>query len=226
MASASAAWASRRARRCCATRGRATYVSWPTSWNDWRCSTPRARSPLLRWACRRRMRPSPRHRWRRGARPSTTRFATGSSRGCGGRIEGLSPSGLLASFGLGLAEDAPTRSGHAALAMQKTLERSRKMGGVAPRFKAAIHVTEALVAHGAERQEIDVDARHQAVAVLDGLLALSAPEAIVVSEPAGPFLERRFDLWEVDQPRPHFVLGGHVRTRLGLGGRGVRFVDR
>ena len=145
--------------------------------------------------------------------------------GFGGRLEGLSPSGLLASFGLGLAEDAPTRSGHAALAMQKTLERSRKIGGVAPRFKAAIHVMEALVAHGAERQEIDVDARHQAVAVLDGLLALSAPEAILVSEAAGPFLERRFDLWEVDQPRPHFVLGGHVRTRLGLGGRVVAFVD-
>src|SRR5205823_4678377 len=35
--------------------------------------------------------------------------------GFGGRLEGLSPSGLLASFGLGLAEDAPTRSGHAAL---------------------------------------------------------------------------------------------------------------
>jgi transcriptional regulator with AAA-type ATPase domain/tetratricopeptide (TPR) repeat protein len=144
--------------------------------------------------------------------------------GFGGRIEGLSPGGLLASFGLGLAEDAPARAGHAAMAMQKAVERAREMGA-APRFKVAIHVTEALVAQGAERQEMDVDARHRAVAALDELLSLSVPEAIVVSELAAPFLERRFDLWEVDQPRRHFVLGGHVRTRLGLGGRVVAFVD-
>src|SRR5262249_26266839 len=145
--------------------------------------------------------------------------------GFGGRIEGLSPSGLLASFGLSVAEDAPTRAGHGAMAMQKAVERDRKTGGVGARFKAAIHLTEALVAQGVERQEIDVDARHRAVAVLDDLLALSTPEAIVVSQTAGPFLERRFDLWEVDEPRPHFVLGGHVRTRLGVGGRVVAFVD-
>jgi len=145
--------------------------------------------------------------------------------GFGGRIEGLSPSGLLASFGLGQAEDAPTRAGHAALALQKTVERDRKTGGIGARFKAAIHVTEALVTQGAERQEIDVDARQRAVAVLDDLLALSTPEAIVVSQAAGPFLERRFDLWDVDQPRRHFVLGGHVRTRLGVGGRVVAYVD-
>jgi DNA-binding NtrC family response regulator/tetratricopeptide (TPR) repeat protein len=145
--------------------------------------------------------------------------------GFGGRIEGLSPSGLLASFGLGPTEDAPTRAGHAVMAMQKAVERDRKTGGIGARFKAAIHLTEALVAQGAERAEIDVDARQRAVAVLDELLALSTPEAIVVSQAAGPFLERRFDLWEVDQPRHHFVLGGHVRTRLGVGGRVVAFVD-
>jgi DNA-binding NtrC family response regulator/tetratricopeptide (TPR) repeat protein len=145
--------------------------------------------------------------------------------GFGGRIEGLSPSGLLASFGLSIAEDAPTRAGHAAMAMQKGVERDRKLGGVAARFKAAIHLTEAFVTQGPERPELDVDARQEAVTELDGLLALSAPEAIVLSEAAGPFLERRFDLWEVDQPRRHFVLGGHVRTRLGLGGRVVAFVD-
>jgi len=145
--------------------------------------------------------------------------------GFGGRIEGLSPSGLLASFGLGLSEDAPTRAGHAVMAMQKAVERDRKSGGLGARFKAAVHLTEALVAQGVDRQEIDVDARQRAVAVLDELLALSTPEAIVVSQAAGPFLERRFDLWEVDQPRHHFVLGGHVRTRLGVGGRVVAFVD-
>src|SRR2546428_3845957 len=139
--------------------------------------------------------------------------------GFGGRIEGLSQSGLLASFGLGVAEDAPTRGGHAAMAMQKAVERGRKRGGVAPRFKSAIHVTEALVAYGAERQEIDVDARHQAVAVLDELLALSRPEAIVVSELAGPFLERRFDLLEGDQPRRHFLLRGHRPPPPGRRGR-------
>jgi DNA-binding NtrC family response regulator/tetratricopeptide (TPR) repeat protein len=145
--------------------------------------------------------------------------------GFGGRIEGLSPSGLLASFGLGVTEDAPTRAGHAVMAMQKAVERDRKTGGIGARFKAAIHLTEALVAHAAERQEMDVDARQRAVTVLDELLALSTPEAIVVSQAAGSFLERRFDLWEVDQPRHHFVLGGHVRTRLGIGGRVVAFVD-
>src|SRR2546428_11164634 len=135
-------------------------------------------------------------------------------------MEGMSHAGLHASFGVGVTEDAPTGGGQGAMAMQKAVERARKLGSVAPRFKAAIHVTEALVAHGAERQEIDVDTRHQALTVLDDLLALNAPEAIIVSGSAGPFLERRFDLWEVDQPRRHFVLGGHVRTRLGLGGGG------
>ncbi|HEV8584708.1 MAG TPA: AAA family ATPase, partial [Methylomirabilota bacterium] len=144
--------------------------------------------------------------------------------GFGGRLEGLSPSGLLASFGLDLPEDAPTRAAHAAMAMQKAVERARDMGA-APRFKAAIHVTEALVAHGAEGQQIDVDTRHRALTALDELLALSAPEAIIVSEPAGPFLERRFDLWEIDAPRRHLVLGGHVRMRLGVGGRVVAFVN-
>src|SRR5262249_24682524 len=142
-----------------------------------------------------------------------------------GRIEGLSPSGLLASFGLGVTEDAPTRAGHAVMAMQKAVERDRKTGGIGARFEAAIHVIEALVAQSAQRQEMDVDARQHAVAMLDELLTLSAPEAIVVSQAAGPFLERRFDLWEIDQPRHHFVLGARARTRLAVGGRVVAFVD-
>src|SRR5262249_47295525 len=50
----------------------------------------------------------------------------------GGRVEEVTPTGLVAAFGLDPSEDAPRRAAHTAMAIQKGAERSRDGTGGAP----------------------------------------------------------------------------------------------
>ncbi len=63
----------------------------------------------------------------------------------GGRIQERGPTGIVAAFGLEPVEDAPRRSAHAAIAMQKAAERARRDDVERPGLKVAIHMAECLV---------------------------------------------------------------------------------
>src|SRR5207245_3711276 len=75
--------------------------------------------------------------------------------------------------------------------------------------RVGLHVADVLIALVGGALRIDHDAKRQAWAVLEELLADAEPGAVLVSEATGPFLERRF----VVAPS---------RGRDGSGGRGYR----
>jgi len=58
----------------------------------------------------------------------------------GGRVEEVTPTGLVAAFGLEPGEDAPRRAAHAALAIQKGAQRARESSGGVPGVTIGLHV--------------------------------------------------------------------------------------
>ena len=148
----------------------------------------------------------------------------------GGQVEELSPTGLIATFGLDPVEDAPRRAAHAAMAIRKAAERARSEAGLPLAVTLGIHVGQFLVGRSAGTSQIDLDGKRQAWAVLERLIAGTDPDSIVVSEAGVPFLDRRFDL--VPMATPGGVSGrtyrlvGHERSGFRLGRRMARFVGR
>ena len=147
----------------------------------------------------------------------------------GGQVDGVSPSGVTATFGVEATEDAAGRAGHAALAIAKAAERSRREDADAPRVRLAIHLAQLQVLQGPDGSAIDADARRRALPVLEALVAATAGEEIVVSDAAAAFLARRFDLArrssEGPDGRPVYALMGRERD-LGAPGRTTAFVGR
>ncbi len=147
----------------------------------------------------------------------------------GGRIQERGPTGIVAAFGLEPVEDAPRRSAHAAIAMQKAAERARRDDVERPGLKVAIHMAECLVRETGRRSEIDLETKHRAWGVLEALVSDAEPDAILVSETAAPLLERRFDLVPLagrGGGRPAFRLVGPERPGLEIGRRMSTFVGR
>ena len=148
----------------------------------------------------------------------------------GGRVEELSPTGIVAAFGLERIDDAPIHAANAAIAIQKATERGRHHG-MDLGLRIGIHVGQFLVGGVGSAAQIDLDAKRAAGRVLEGLLARAEPDSILVSESAATFLKRRFDLAPLgtglkDVPGSAFELTGRERSGLGLGRPGARFVGR
>ncbi len=112
----------------------------------------------------------------------------------GGHIEELSQHGVGAAFGLDQAEDAPRRAAHAAMAIQRAIERVRPGEGQRLTVKIGIHAGEVLIGQSADRTEIDADAKRALWSELDALLARAEENGIIASAPVAQFLERRFSL--------------------------------
>jgi DNA-binding NtrC family response regulator/tetratricopeptide (TPR) repeat protein len=145
----------------------------------------------------------------------------------GGRVEEASPTGLVAAFGLEPMEDAPRRAAHAAMAIQKAVERVRGAEARSPAVRCAVHVGLFLVGSGGSGAQIDLDGKRRAWSLLDGLVARAAPGDIVASEAASRFLERGCELAPLGEPG-----GGAPAYRLtpgdraGLGRRLATFAGR
>ena len=89
----------------------------------------------------------------------------------GGRVEELTTTGLVAAFGLDPVEDAPRRAAHAAMAIQKEIQRARASGGgEMPSVAIGLHVAPLLIGRVGARIEIDADAKRAQWPVLDQLL--------------------------------------------------------
>src|SRR5262249_1292117 len=146
----------------------------------------------------------------------------------GGEIAELGRSAFVAAFGLEPIEDAPVRAALAALAISKAIERARGSCAAA-RVNIAVHVTQVLVSRLQGIWTIDMESKRTAWNALETLVGLGELHAIVVSESAAPFLERRFELtpaWPNDTT-PFRRLIRREPTGFGLGGRPLsRFVGR
>jgi DNA-binding NtrC family response regulator len=122
------------------------------------------------------------------------------ARGFGGRVEDLGPTGVVASFGLEPVEDATRRAAHAAIAIRKAVERDRPAQPPWITVRVGIHVTQLLVGHAGREIRLELEGKRRAWDALEGLLQRAEPDRTVVSEPAAPFLDRRFAL---ASPLPH-----------------------
>jgi DNA-binding NtrC family response regulator/tetratricopeptide (TPR) repeat protein len=150
----------------------------------------------------------------------------------GGRVEEMSPTGVLAAFGLEPAEDAAWRAAQAALAIQKTAERARRAARPHAEVTIAIHVARLPVGDTGDGLAIDPEASQETWTVLDELVAGAEAQAVRVSDAAARFLERRFELEPMSASglrvrRDAYRLIGLEVTGYGLGGRPLSaFVGR
>jgi DNA-binding NtrC family response regulator/tetratricopeptide (TPR) repeat protein len=148
----------------------------------------------------------------------------------GGRVEELAPTGIVAAFGLEPVEDAPARAAHAAMAMQKVAERTRRGAAERGALRLGIHAGWFLIGQAAGAAEIDLDAKRDAWAVLQALVAAAPADGVLVSGAAASFLERRFGLVPIGAvagaQEPAFRLAGLERTEFKPGGWSTRFVGR
>ncbi|PYQ22059.1 MAG: hypothetical protein DMF81_13440, partial [Acidobacteria bacterium] len=145
-----------------------------------------------------------------------------------GRIEELGQARIVAAFGIEPREDSPRRAAQAALSIVQSDE-GKPPGGPTIGVRVGIHVVPAMIGSIRGAAQIDADAKRQAWAILESLVARADTNAVLVSDTARPFLERRFELSPVDLPRtpePVYRLGGREQTGLGLGGRLTKFVGR
>src|SRR5205809_999914 len=135
----------------------------------------------------------------------------------GGRVEGMSPIGVVAAFGLDATEDAPSRAAHAAMAIQKAAARARQADPRAPAVTIGIHLAQCLVGWAPRTTELAVEAKQKAVEVLAALVERGEPGSVLVTEAAAPFLERRFELLDFAGGvlGRVFVLAGRGSSRLG-----------
>ena len=116
----------------------------------------------------------------------------------GGRIEELTPSGVVAAFGLHGVDDAPRRAAHAALAVHKAIERSHADGRPLPKVRIGLHAAFMLVGRRGARVSIDADAGRTEGPGLRQLIEAAAPGHTVVSGGIVPLLRRRFELTSID----------------------------
>ena len=147
----------------------------------------------------------------------------------GGRVEALGQRALDAAFGVEPIEDAPRRAAHAAMAMQRAVERICEDSPSPLATRIAIHAAQALVAQAGRLVQIDQEAKEQAAFVLDDLIAAAEPGGILASPAAGAQLGRRFELVAIDgtvDAPTAFRLVGREGPGLSAAGRMATFVGR
>src|SRR5713101_7947820 len=139
----------------------------------------------------------------------------------GGQVEEVSPTGLLAVFGLEPVEDAPRRAAHAALAIQKIAVHARSGSPELLDIRVGLHASEVLVARVGSAARVDHDAKREAWMQLEAFMRSAEPGTVLVSEATRPFLERRFVVSpfaaEDGAAGRAYRLAGLGRTGLGLG---------
>jgi len=146
----------------------------------------------------------------------------------GGRVEGISPTGALAVFGLETPDDAASRAAHAALAIVKAAERGRRDETNETRSRLGIHAASVLISVADGASEVSMDERRMLWSVLGDLIERAPLDGIAVSASTAPLLRRRFEVSRRSGPAGDatHLLVGHERTGLGLGGHTGEFVGR
>src|SRR5215470_4954398 len=113
--------------------------------------------------------------------------------GFGARIEGLTPSAVLALFGADAVEEPAMLAACAALTVQRAAKLTREEG-VRLQLTIGLHTDELLAHATEERLVVDADAGRRAWTALDTALDGAVPDTIVATSSAGALLRRRFDL--------------------------------
>jgi tetratricopeptide (TPR) repeat protein len=148
----------------------------------------------------------------------------------GGRVEEMSPEGLVAMYGLDAIEDAARRAAHAALAIQKVAARANHSRPESSGVRVGLHVGEFLVTRVGNAPRVDHTAKRQAWERLEAFMGGAEAGTVLVSDATRPFLERRFVLAPGvagnETAGSVWRLVGLEQTGLGLGERLTPFVAR
>ena len=118
----------------------------------------------------------------------------------GGRIEEWSPTGLAAVFGLEPVDNPSSHAALAALAIQNAATRARTAGGESADIVVAIHCADHLLGRRGSEVQLAVDGKVATWSVLENLVAIDSPGAVVVTEAVASFLARRFALQPLHDP--------------------------
>jgi DNA-binding NtrC family response regulator/tetratricopeptide (TPR) repeat protein len=113
-------------------------------------------------------------------------------RSFGGRIEELSPTGVVAVFGLEPVDNAPSLAALAALAMQNAAGRARALAADKADIVVGIHGDDHVVGLHNAALQIGVDGKAATWSALEALVADDAGPAVFVTTAVVPFLSRRF----------------------------------
>ena len=138
-------------------------------------------------------------------------------RAFGGRIEESGPTGVIAVFGLEPVDNASSHAALAAVAMRNTMAQGR----VTAVF--AIHCADHLVGRDDGTPLIGMDGKAATWSLLETLVGVDSPGAIVISGPVAPFLARRFALERVAERDVWRILR---LEEVPAGWRATRFVGR
>ncbi|HEU4370934.1 MAG TPA: sigma 54-interacting transcriptional regulator, partial [Methylomirabilota bacterium] len=148
-------------------------------------------------------------------------------RGFGGHVEELSPTGILAAFGIEPLEDTSSRAALSAIAILNTAATLRRSGREPVAVKIAIHIDQALVGRIGAVVQLDAERKRQMRGVLDDLLAAGEPDTIVLSTATARVLERRFHVAPAGDTgafaKAYRLVG---REHAGVRRRITRFVGR
>jgi len=147
----------------------------------------------------------------------------------GGRVEGIGPTGLVAAFGFDSGGEAADRAAHAAMAILKAAERSRRDDDSDIAVRIAVHALSALAGVGPGTADIDMDERRDMWPLLDDVVERAPVNGVLTTGAAASLLRRRFELAPgpaTTDRAPTHILIGRERTGLGLGGRLAEFVGR
>ena len=127
----------------------------------------------------------------------------------GGVVDELSPTGLIAAFGLEPVEDALEHAAFAALAILKIASRAREENATRPAVTLALHTELTRVGRHREGVSVDGDAKRPAWAVLEVLAGQAETGTVVVSPQTAALLARRFELAPMDA-RTGSTAGAHL----------------
>ena len=146
-------------------------------------------------------------------------------RGFGGRVEEVSPHGIVMVFGLERGGEAVTQAALAALAIRQAAARAARIDPQTIKGMAAIHAGRFLVGQVGGSPEIAAESKREALTILDALVARADLGTVVVSGATIDFLDRRFALVPLDATDGSaFRLVG--RHGAGVPGRLTAFVGR
>ena len=152
-----------------------------------------------------------------GEGPRALEMVADKVRAFGGRIEESGPTGVIAVFGLEPVDNASSHAALAAVAMRNTMAQGR----VTAVF--AIHCADHLVGRDDATPLIGMDGKAATWSLLETLVGVDSPGAIVVSGPVAPFLARRFALERAAERDVWRVLR---LEEVPAGWRATRFVGR
>jgi DNA-binding NtrC family response regulator/tetratricopeptide (TPR) repeat protein len=142
----------------------------------------------------------------------------------GGSVDELSPTGLVAAFGLTPGDDATRQAAYAALAIERSVERARREDPARPGVSLTLHTDFLPVGRHALGLEVDADAKRPVLAALTALRG--GPGTVVVTAPVAALLVRRFELVALE-PGPGGAVEGYRLVGPGEAARGlIAFVGR